>query len=147
MYVVDQFAILTSTPDPSWIATAVIALFSSAAFWSYWKDRPKNKADGQVATATVEIQVEAHRVQNLEQRFAFAQSAWDEERLSLNRRIGLLEAELGEERHEREQEKLRHEEKVLLLEARVKGMQRELQELTDEIAQLRNQPLPNGKGG
>lgn len=116
---------------------AILAAVFGTAFWGYWRDRKKSKAEGTVAGATVEIQVEAHRVANLEQRFAFAQSAWDEERGSLQRRILHLEELLETERKERvEDEKASHE-KIRLLEARVLGMQRELTEVTDELAGLR----------
>lgn len=128
-----------------WGATAAMAVFGSAAFWSYWKDRRTSKARGTVAAATVEIQVEGARVQNLEQRFGFAQKAWSEERASFERRIQHLEEELADERRERSEDETRHAEKVLLLEARVRGMQRELQELTTELAALRGPG--HGQGG
>ena len=120
-----------------WGATLAMALIGSAAFWGYWKDRKKSKAEGTVAGATVEIQVEAHRVANLEQRFAFAQSAWDEERGSLQRRISHLEELLETERRERVEDETASHEKIRTLEARVLGMQRELHEVTDELAGLR----------
>lgn len=123
-----------------WVATCVVAVGGSAAFWGYWKDRRKSKAEGTVATATVEIQIEASRVANLEQRFGFAQKAWDEERESLTRRIKHLEDDLVEERRERAAEEAAHEEKRGLLEARVQGMQRELTEVTEELAALRPGP-------
>jgi chromosome segregation ATPase len=120
-----------------WGATVIMAVIGSAAFWSYWKDRKKSKAEGTVASATVEIQVEAHRVANLEQRFAFAQSAWDEERGSLLRRIEHLEELLDTERKERSEDEKASHEKIRTLEARVLGMQRELNEVTVELATLR----------
>jgi chromosome segregation ATPase len=120
-----------------WGATVIMAVIGSAAFWSYWKDRKKSKAEGTVASATVEIQVEAHRVANLEQRFAFAQSAWDEERGSLLRRIEHLEDLLETERRERSEDEKASHEKIRTLEARVLGMQRELNEVTVELATLR----------
>jgi chromosome segregation ATPase len=120
-----------------WGATVIMAVIGSAAFWSYWKDRKKSKAEGTVASATVEIQVEAHRVANLEQRFAFAQSAWDEERGSLLRRIEHLEELLDTERKERSEDEKASHEKIRTLEARVFGMQRELNEVTVELATLR----------
>lgn len=123
--------------DLQTLASTLILAVAGSAGWGYFKDRRKSKAEGQVATATVEIQVEAARVQGLEQRFAFAQRAWDEERESLTRRIGTLERDLAEERHERDAEKTLHEEKVGLLEERVRGMQRMLNEVTEELATLR----------
>lgn len=120
-----------------WIATVLIGVVGSSAAWGYFRDRRKSKAEGTVAAATVEIQVEGARVQNLEQRFAFAQRAWDDERESLHRQLDQLRAELAEERRERAAEELRHDEKVGLLEARVQGMARELAEVTDELAELR----------
>lgn len=123
--------------DMQGLATALIVAVTSSAAWGYFKDRRKSKAEGTVAAATVEIQVEGARVQNLEQRFGFAQTAWNEERASFERRIRVLEDELNQERSERSAEKAEHEEKVGLLEMRVQGMRRELQELIDELAVLR----------
>lgn len=120
-----------------WAATLLVAAISSAAFWGYVKDRRKSRAEGSVAAATVEIQVEATRVQLLEQRFAFAQKAWDEERASLTRRITSCEGDLVKERDERSEDERLANEKIRTLEARVRGMQRELGEVTDEIAGLR----------
>lgn len=123
--------------DLSALATALIVAVGSSAGWGYVRDRRKSKAEGTVAAATVEIQVEGARVQNLEQRFAFAQAAWDEERASLTRRIEHLEDDLDTERRERSEDETLHHEKVGLLEQRVRGMARELAEVTDELAELR----------
>lgn len=126
----------------------IALVLASAAFWSYWRDRRKARAEGDVATATVEIQVEAKRVANLEQRFAFAQAAWDEERESLQRlraedrdamqkRIDHCEDLLEKERRERAEEEQQAQEQIKLLEARLRGVQREVSELTDQITALR----------
>lgn len=120
-----------------WVATIVIGVVGSAAFWGYLKDRKVSKAKGDVAVATVEIQVEAQRVQNLESRFALSEQAWDSERASLNRRIGELETQLQTERQERAEDEREAHEKVAQLESRVRGMQRELTEVTEELATMR----------
>jgi chromosome segregation ATPase len=130
-------ASLSGLDVAQWGATGLMTVIGSAAFWGYWKDRKVAKARGTVATSTVEIQVEGARVQNLEQRFAFAQKAWDEERTSFERRIKDLEEQLSAERTERSEEERLSQEKIQKLEARVLGMQRELDEVMDEVSALR----------
>lgn len=125
---------LSGADAAQWGATLLMTLVGSGAAWGYLRDRKVAKARGTVAASTVEIQVEGHRVQNLEQRFAFAQKAWDEERESFERRIAQLERELEEEREDAA-EKQRH---ILALEERVRAMQSELGNLTDELASLRD---------
>lgn len=121
-------------------ASVAIVLFGSAAFWGYWKDRRKTRAEGAVATATVEIQIEASRVANLEQRFAFAQRAWDDERASLTRRIVHLEDELAEERRDHLEDKLRHEDQVRTIEERVSKLTEELGAVTTELGGRNGRP-------
>lgn len=110
---------MTSLDVVQSVASFLLVLVGSAAFWGYWKDRKKSSAEGVVAQATVEIQIEASRVANLEQRFGFAQRAWDDERASLHRQVDRLERELVEERAERER------------------LTRELAAVTAEVAELR----------
>lgn len=83
-----------------WGVTVVVSIFGGGAVWGYWKDRRADKAKGKVAEATVELQVDAARMENLEKRFKFAEKAWDEERKSLERQIERLEHELGDMRAE-----------------------------------------------
>jgi hypothetical protein len=118
-------------------ATGLFGVVASAAFWGYWKDRRSAKAQGDVAAATVEIQVEAQGLVNAEKRFALAESAWNEERISLQRENDRLTGLLATERAERAAAEMAAEEKIKRLEARLHGMQRELTELTDEIAAFR----------
>lgn len=132
---------MSTTENVQAAASILLAVGGGGAILAYFKDRRKAKAEGLVASATVEIQVEAARVQNLEQQFGFARQAWSEERASFERRIMHIEEELADERRERSEEKVAHEEKVGLLETRVRGMQNELSELTDELASLRS-PSP-----
>lgn len=120
-----------------WLATSAIAVFGSAAFWGYWKDRRKSRAAGAVAAATVEVQVDSQRLSGLEQRFAFAQRAWDQERESLHRQIDLVKDELAEEKRERAEERREHEGQVRQLEERIGGITRELADVTHELAALR----------
>lgn len=128
---------LSGADTVQWVTTVLMTVVGSAAFWGYMKDRKVAKARGTVAASTVEIQVEGARVQNLEQRFGFAQKAWDEERVSFERRIKGLEEELAAERKERAEEERVSQEQVRKLEARVIGMQRELTEVTSELSALR----------
>lgn len=100
----------------------------------YFKERRLNKAKGDVAVQTVELQVDHTRMQNLEVRFALAERAWDEERESLTRRVTAAEArELALEKALAERDAKIHD-----LESRVSRVQAELVEVTRELASLRS---------
>jgi len=122
----------------AWSALAALALGGGggSALIAYVKDRRKNHADGQVAASTVELQIDAKRMANLEQRFVLAEKAWDAERDSLLGRNSRLEAELRDERLESE----RKEAKMLALEERLGVLQAELQAMARELADLRAHP-------
>lgn len=105
-----------------------------AAVLAYFKERRYNRAKGDVAVQTIELQVDHTRMQNLEVRFALAERAWDEERESLTRRVtaaetreAALERALGE-----------RDAKIRELETRVARVQSELVAVTRELAGLRS---------
>ncbi len=119
------------------VKTAIGALLGAGglgAVLAYFKDRRKSKADGDVAVQTVELQVDHSRMQNLEQRFALAERAWDEERESLSRRVAAAEAREAA----LEQALAERDAKIRELEARVGRVQNELIEVTRELADLRS---------
>lgn len=119
------------------VKTAIGALLGAGglgALLAYFKDRRKSKADGDVAVQTVELQVDHSRMQNLEQRFALAERAWDEERESLSRRVAAAEAREAA----LEQALAERDAKIRELEARVGRVQNELIEVTRELADLRS---------
>ena len=121
---------------PSWTEIAVsglIAVFGGRSVWDYIRDRRKNNAEGEVASATVELQIDAKRLENAEARLVLTQKAWDEERHSFERRIERLESELQEERLESE----RKDGKILELETRVSEIQTQLLDVTRDLADLR----------
>jgi predicted nucleic acid-binding Zn-ribbon protein len=105
-----------------------------AAVLAYVKERRKAHADGAVAMQTIELQVDHTRMQNLEQRFALAERAWDEERESLTRRVTAAEAREGA----LEKALLERDTKIRELEARVARVQSELVAVTRELAGLRS---------
>jgi chromosome segregation ATPase len=115
------------------VLTGVMGLLGGGAFWGYWKDRKKSRAEGSVAVQTVELQIDSHRMQNLEQRFDLANKAWDEERESFQRRIEHLEQDLATARLELEKK----ESKILELEGKVQSIQRDLLDVTRELAGMR----------
>lgn len=115
------------------IATLFIGIFGGGAFWQWWKDRKKDKAAGQVAHATVEIQVDAARMQNLESRLALSERAWDSERTSFERRIAMLEKDLHDERLESEHK----DAKILKLEEKLLAVQAELNDMSDTLLELK----------
>lgn len=114
-------------------ATVLVALAAGKPVWDFLRDRRKSKADGTVAAATVELQIDAKRLENAESRLAFTEKAWDEERQSLERRINLLERDLAEERLEGE----RKDQKILDLERTVSSIQSQLLDVSRELADLR----------
>lgn len=119
------------------VAQVALVVGGGGAFWAYWRERKVNKAKGTVATATVELQIDQSRMQNLEQRFALAEKAWDGERASFQRRIDALEQDLADERREAVEEKERHDTQLRALEDRVAAMQHELAELYQELGRAR----------
>lgn len=121
------------------LLTLVLGIFGGGAVWGYLKDRKKSGAEGAVAVQTIELQVDATRMQNLEVRFALAERAWDEERESLTLRV--TRAEARETALEQELEK--KEAKLRLLEERVAKVQNELLEVTRELAGLRSDRPPH----
>jgi predicted nucleic acid-binding Zn-ribbon protein len=105
-----------------------------AAVLAYVRDRRKAHADGAVAMQTIELQVDHTRMQNLEQRFALAERAWDEERESLTRRVAAAESREAA----LEKALLERDNKIRDLEARVARVQHELEAVTRELAGLRS---------
>lgn len=82
------------------VITLVVGVLSATAFWKYWSERKKTGAEGKVAEATIELNVDMTRMQNLEERFGLTQKAWDEERASFERRLTAAENALAEEKKE-----------------------------------------------
>lgn len=115
------------------LAGVVIAVVGGRSLWEYLRDRRKAKAEGTVAAATVELQIDAQRLENVQSRLAFTEKAWDEERQSLERRINLLERDLAEERLEGE----RKDQKILELQQTVTQIQNQLLNVSRELADLR----------
>lgn len=118
------------------VAGVAIALVSGKSGWDFIRDRRKARAEGAVASATVELQIDAKKLENAEARLELTQKAWDEERLSFERRIDRLEAELQEERLEGE----RKAQKILELEGTVSSIQNQLLAVSRELADLRRAP-------
>lgn len=123
-----------------YVLSAALLLFGGGAGVKYILERRSAKATGRVAEATVELQVDAAKLANLEHRFGLAQRAWDSERASLLARIGHLEEDLDEERAESAQKKT----KIAELEQRLALVLDEVQSLTTELAQLRTQTAHGG---
>jgi chromosome segregation ATPase len=124
---------MTGETVASIVASLVVGLGGGGAFVGYWRDRKKIGAEGEVATATVELQIDAARLQNAESRLALTQRAWDEERLSFERRIDRLEDELATERLESE----RKDAKILDLESRLNDLQAQMSQISRELSDLR----------
>lgn len=114
-------------------ASLAVGLGGGGALIAYVKDRRKSKAEGQVASATVELQIDAKKLENAEARLTLTQRAWDAERRSFESRIKRLEDEL---REERQQSDLK-DGKIRNLEARVSEIQTSLLSVTRELADLR----------
>ena len=114
----------------------IVTLGGSAAFWAYWKDRKKSRADGIVANATIELQVDHSRMQNLEQRFALSEKAWDEERESWQNRLSNVESELAAEkrRHAETTERLNAD--IQSRDDMIVGLQRRMMEFHNEVEDL-----------
>ncbi len=106
----------------------------TAAALKYIQERKKAGAEGEVAVQTIELQVDHTRMQNLEQRFALAERAWDEERESLTRRVTAAEAREAA----LETALAERDAKIRELEERVSRVQNELIEVTRELAGLRS---------
>lgn len=117
----------------SYVAAAALGGGGSGAVLSYLRDRRKSNAEGTVAEATVELQIDAKRLENAEARLALTEKAWDEERQSFERRIHALEADLQSERLEGE----RKDAKIIQLEARITDVQQQMLDISRELAELR----------
>ncbi len=124
---------MSSSEVAAAVATLILGGGSGGALWGYLRDRRKNRADGEVAAATVELQIDAKRLENAEMRLDFTQKAWDAERRSFEARIERLETELREERLEGE----RKDAKILELEQTVSQIQSQLLDVSRELADLR----------
>lgn len=126
---------MTGETLASIIASLVVGLGGGGAFVGYLRDRKKIGAEGEVASATVELQIDAARLENAEARLALTQKAWDEERQSFERRINRLESELSQERLESEKK----DAKILDLESRLNELQRQMSQISRELSDLRSQ--------
>lgn len=115
------------------VAAVAVALVGGKSGWDYLGDRRTAKAMGTVASSTVELQIDAKKLENAEARLQLTQKAWDEERLSFERRIARLEDELNEERLEGE----RKDHKILELEKTVSNIQNQLLDVSRDLAELR----------
>ena len=117
----------------SYLAAGALGGGGFGALVSYFRDRRKSNAEGHVAEATVELQIDAHRLQNAEARLEFTEKAWDAERRSFEGRILRLEAELQEERLG----SAKKDAKILELEEKVSEIQTTLLDVSRELADLR----------
>lgn len=133
-----------ATDVVSLVLSLILTVGGSAAFWAYWKDRKKARADGIVANATIELQVDHSRMQNLEQRFALSEKAWDEERESWQNRLENVELELAAEkrRHKETEERLStdiqsRDDMIVGLQARMMQFHNEVEDLMTELEALR----------
>ena len=117
----------------STVAVAFLSGGGVAAVIGYLKDHKKSAAEGRVADATVELQIDAKRLENAESRLHFTEKAWDAERRSFEGRIERLECELQTERLE----SARKDAKILELEEKVSQIQTTLLDVSRELASLR----------
>jgi SMC interacting uncharacterized protein involved in chromosome segregation len=117
----------------SYVAAAALGGGGVGAILSYLRDRRKSNAEGHVAEATVELQIDAKKLENAESRLALTEKAWDAERRSFEARIGRLEAELQTERLEGE----RKDQKILELEDRMGDLHTQFLDISRELADLR----------
>lgn len=117
----------------SYLAAAVLGGGGLGALLSYARDRRKSNAEGHVAEATVELQIDAKRLENAESRLSFTERAWDAERKSFEARIQRLETELQEERLASTSK----DAKILELEETVSQIQSTLLDVSRELASLR----------
>lgn len=104
------------------IITLIVGIGSASAFWKYWSERKKSGAEGKVAEATIELNVDMTRMQNLEERFGLTQRAWDQERASFERRILTLEQDLEAEQAE--------------CKAKIEKLERHIKRLTDIVVKV-----------
>lgn len=117
----------------SYVAAAALGGGGIGAILSYLRDRRKSNAEGHVAEATVELQIDAKRLENAESRLALTEKAWDAERVSFESRIKRLEEELQQERLESE----RKDAKILSLEQRMSDLRTQMLDISRELADLR----------
>ncbi|HEY9265520.1 MAG TPA: hypothetical protein VIQ11_13040 [Mycobacterium sp.] len=80
-----------SIPDS--LISGAFGLLGGGAFIGYVKDWRADKAKGQVAAATVAVDVDIDRLTEVEHRLTQLQRTWDMERDSLLRTVRHLEAE------------------------------------------------------
>lgn len=116
--------------------SVVLAFGGGGAFVRYVLERTKARADGRVAESTIELQVDANRLANLEKRLELTVEAhnseresWHNERESLLRQIGELKTDKQELHAE-----------LATTREQVKAMQAELDRIQTRLDQRLNQP-------
>lgn len=95
-------------------------------------ERRKAKADGDVAEATAELQIDAAQLANIRAQMELMKAAWSAERVSMQGRISALAEDLREER----EESARKEREIAKLREQVERMQADLVDLADRLARL-----------
>lgn len=95
-------------------------------------ERRKAKADGDVAEATAELQVDAFQLANIRAQMELMKAAWSAERVSMQGRIAALAEDLRAEREESE----RKEREIAKLREQVDRMQSDLVVLAERLARL-----------
>lgn len=97
-------------------------------------ERRKAKADGDVAVATAELQIDAAQLANIRSQMELMKAAWAAERVSMQGRISALAEDLREER----EESARKEREIAKLREQVERMQADLVDLAERLARLSN---------
>jgi chromosome segregation ATPase len=103
------------------------------ALIAYFRDRRVSKAKGDVATQTVDVQVDADRLQVLEKRLVLLNQIRDAERDTMIATIAHLSADLETERRE----SAAKDRKIADLVQRVESIQSDLDKVRSELADTR----------
>lgn len=111
--------------------TLAIGLGGGGAGLTFLKDRRVAAATSDVAEQTVDLQVDVARLGNVDQQFAFVTKAWATERESLL-------ATIAAERLEGE----RKDAKINELQARLERVQRELDGIREDLAEVHTSHPP-----
>lgn len=119
-----------SAPDVGTIISSVFSVGGAGALLAYWRDRRVAKAKGNVATATVDIEVDTSRLGLIERQMHALEKSFDTERKSLLQTINHLQADLELE----QAESAKKDEKIARLSQQVEEIQRALNQVKAELA-------------
>jgi hypothetical protein len=122
------------------VLSSVFSAGGAGAFVAYWRERKVAKAKGNVATATVDIEVDSSRLGLIERQMQALEKSFDTERRSLLSTITHLKEDLELEQIE----SAKKDEKIAKLSRQVDEIQKALDLVKAELAGSHRPPADTG---